>query len=242
LCKQCGKAYTPRRGELVLFNRTEYCSHVCANRGRRLTFEDLYSRIVIDRETGCHIWKGPRTFAGYGVLRFQGRKQMIHRIVWEHFNGPVPDDLELDHLCRVTSCCNVEHLRMVTHKVNVLASDNLCAVNARRTNCPKCGEPYTEHPTDKTRRYCKPCAAQYANEYARRRRSEDPDFRSRQVAALERYRDKLKNQPEAINVRARNENCPKCGGTYSTFPNGARYCKPCRNQWQRDRDKRIQEK
>ena len=27
----------------------------------------------------------------------------------------------------------------------------------------------------------------------------------------------------------RNETCPRCGGLYSQFPSGARYCKPCRN-------------
>jgi len=39
--------------------------------------------------------------------------------MYEYFKGPVPDGLELDHLCRVRSCCNPDHLEPVTHKENI---------------------------------------------------------------------------------------------------------------------------
>jgi hypothetical protein len=37
------------------------------------------------------------------------------------------------------------------------------------------------------------------------------------------------------NMAARNHRrvkCPLCGGPYSAFPNGTRYCKPCRHRQQ----------
>jgi hypothetical protein len=36
--------------------------------------------------------------------------------------GPIPEGLEIDHLCRVQLCVNPEHLEAVTHRENMLRS------------------------------------------------------------------------------------------------------------------------
>lgn len=36
-----------------------------------------------------------------------------HRFAYELLVGPVPDGLQLDHLCRNRACCNPEHLEPV---------------------------------------------------------------------------------------------------------------------------------
>ncbi len=35
------------------------------------------------------------------------------------FKGPIPEGLELDHLCRVRHCVNPDHLEAVTHRENI---------------------------------------------------------------------------------------------------------------------------
>lgn len=42
-----------------------------------------------------------------------------HRRVYEAHVGPIPKGLEIDHLCRNRACINLEHLEVVTHKVNM---------------------------------------------------------------------------------------------------------------------------
>lgn len=70
---------------------------------------------------GCWLWTGSLSADGYGVMlrRGPGRSNYAHRFAYETFVGPVPEGLELDHLCRVRACVNVEHLEAVTHVENL---------------------------------------------------------------------------------------------------------------------------
>lgn len=70
-------------------------------------------------EYGCWIWKGYLQPNGYGKA-FDGKKvRMAHVVVWEAANGPVPDGLDLDHLCRNRACVRPDHLEPVTRAVNL---------------------------------------------------------------------------------------------------------------------------
>lgn len=62
----------------------------------------------------CHVWPGSVNHAGYG--RAWGGQ--AHRVFWEREHGPVPESMELDHLCRQRDCVNPEHLEVVTHAEN----------------------------------------------------------------------------------------------------------------------------
>lgn len=64
--------------------------------------------------TPCHVWQLGIDKRGYGT--FRGKK--AHRVKWEEANGPIPDGMQLDHLCRVRACCNPEHLELVTAAEN----------------------------------------------------------------------------------------------------------------------------
>lgn len=70
----------------------------------------------------CWPWKAAHDNNGYGFLNMRrngrGNTAKAHRLVWELLVGPIGDGLELDHLCHNRGCCNPEHLREVTHKVN----------------------------------------------------------------------------------------------------------------------------
>jgi hypothetical protein len=72
---------------------------------------------VVDPLTGCWLWKLALDRAGYGITR-RGRKVHAHIAFWEDRHGPVPEGMELDHLCQVVSCCNPDHLEAVTPTEN----------------------------------------------------------------------------------------------------------------------------
>lgn len=67
--------------------------------------------------TPCHVWRGA-TAHGYGNMRRGGRNYLAHRWHFEQVHGPIPDGMQLDHLCRVPLCVNPEHLEPVTNAEN----------------------------------------------------------------------------------------------------------------------------
>lgn len=60
----------------------------------------------------CWLWTGPLTPSGYAA-------NVAHRGIYQRLIGPVPDGLELDHLCRVRHCVRPDHLEPVTRAENV---------------------------------------------------------------------------------------------------------------------------
>jgi hypothetical protein len=88
---------------------------------------------------GCWVWTGG-TRNGYGRTTWNSRRDYVHRVMWEMLVGPIPDGLQIDHLCRVKLCCNPDHLEPVTPRVNVKRSSAgaiLRRRNASVTHCPR---------------------------------------------------------------------------------------------------------
>lgn len=71
--------------------------------------------------TPCLIWQGSLNDRGYGMSS-SGGWRLAHKVQWETVHGPVPDGLELDHLCRQRDCVNPAHLEPVTHAENMRRS------------------------------------------------------------------------------------------------------------------------
>lgn len=85
---------------------------------------------------GCWLWTGGLTTNGYGTTRVGGRTVYAHRLVYEHFKGPLGDKHVL-HRCDVPSCCNPEHLFAGTQKDNGMdASAKRRFPQQHRTHCP----------------------------------------------------------------------------------------------------------
>lgn len=87
--------------------------------GRRPRPFDETRWIVEDRgyTTPCWIWQGLKT-KGYGHIR-RPYSTKAHRYAWTLAHGPIPEGLEIDHLCRQKACVNPDHLEPVTHLENM---------------------------------------------------------------------------------------------------------------------------
>lgn len=70
-------------------------------------------------DTPCWTWQGCKNRSGYGHIKVNGRLKRAHRVHYEEANGPIPDGLQLDHLCRITSCVNPAHLEPVSPAENI---------------------------------------------------------------------------------------------------------------------------
>ena len=87
----------------------------------------LEAKIETIPETGCWLFIGAQAGSDYGCLVVNGRLEKVHRIAWRLAGGEIPTDLELDHRCRVRRCCNPTHLRLVTHRENLLLWGGCCS-------------------------------------------------------------------------------------------------------------------
>lgn len=79
----------------------------------------------VEEFADCLLWTGRVDRGGYGSFWVGGKRYpnggnsvSAHVWAWEQEHGPVPEGLELDHLCRNPACVNINHLELVTHKVN----------------------------------------------------------------------------------------------------------------------------
>lgn len=138
-CEVCGG---PLRSDNVsgICRRTPECDRVRSEKARRARGigpardtlrERLFSNLIID-PSGCLMWTGILDRAGYGKIRVGERMRGVHVAMWEFHEGrPVPDDMELDHLCHSRDplclggasclhrrCASLSHLEVVTRLTN----------------------------------------------------------------------------------------------------------------------------
>lgn len=89
----------------------------------------------------CRVWNAARNDSGYGVISVNDRIQRAHRMSYETFVGPIPDGLQLDHLCRNRACIRPAHLEAVS-----AAENTRRGASATKTHC-KSGHEYTPENT-----------------------------------------------------------------------------------------------
>lgn len=116
----------------------------------------FWSKVQIGAE--CWTWTATRQSCGYGHFWHNGRMEGAHRFAWKEANGPIPEGMTIDHLCKVRHCVNPAHMDVVTLKENLRRSDGACAINGRKTHCSR-GHPFDDVNTGQWRneRYCKAC-------------------------------------------------------------------------------------
>lgn len=71
----------------------------------------------------CWLYARDIIKGGYGLLVVVSGgvriASVVHRIMYENFVGPIPEGLEIDHLCKVPRCINPDHLEVVSHQENM---------------------------------------------------------------------------------------------------------------------------
>ena len=120
----------------------------------------------------CWEWTAEKVHNGYGRFspKRPAKKIKAHTWAYTALMGPVPEGMELDHLCRNRLCLNPAHLEPVTHRENLMRGDSAAARCARKTHCPK-GHAYDAENTQISRRgdrSCRTCRAEQSR--AKRRR------------------------------------------------------------------------
>jgi hypothetical protein len=64
---------------------------------------------------GCWVWDLFCNAKGYGKVHVtRGKGTTAHKTAYVLANGPVPDGMHIDHLCRVRACVNPRHMEVVT--------------------------------------------------------------------------------------------------------------------------------
>lgn len=105
----------------------------------------------------CWEWMAFRQPDGYGQLGRGGKRGgfvLAHRFAYELLVGPIPEGLQIDHLCRNRSCVNPAHLEPVTLVENLRRGER-----AQQTHCKR-GHPFDDANTYRSpngHRHCRAC-------------------------------------------------------------------------------------
>src|SRR6185312_4959082 len=94
----------------------------------------------------CWQWYKPND-VGYGVFSVAAQNVSAHRVAYELWTGPIPEGMEIDHVCHPGDgscppgtchhrrCVNPDHLEVVTPTENKRRSNCASARNFGKTHC-----------------------------------------------------------------------------------------------------------
>ncbi|WP_374329204.1 HNH endonuclease [Streptomyces sp. PSKA30] len=112
----------------------------------------MAGKIEVDSESGCWLWTGSCNRegpSGYGIVRYQGKTHLVHRVGFRLLVGEIPEGFQVSHAQprwpHHTRCCNPNHLEAVTRE-EALGRRDWDRARARRTHC-RHGHAYTPENT-----------------------------------------------------------------------------------------------
>lgn len=155
----CKRAY--KRGE-VTAEQLRVPQHFGKKRGPVVPVIDRIMKKIRKDPSGCWIWTGSVDGFDYGSVFLDGKVRRPHRLVYEHYKGPIPPRHYICHTCDIPRCCNPEHLWAGMSRENLLD----CVRKGRhqeanQTHCkrghPLSGENMRRHGPHKNKRTCVIC-------------------------------------------------------------------------------------
>lgn len=83
-------------------------------------FYNFWKKVDIkDNKEDCWYWTAGRDTAGYGQFYLSSHQPVrAHRIAYEMTKGPIPEGLQVQHLCNNRRCCNPNHLELGDNSKN----------------------------------------------------------------------------------------------------------------------------
>lgn len=151
--------------------------------------ERFWAKVDRRGDDECWPWKAGTFGSGYGHFSYErfGGGSTAHRFAYELLVGPIPDGLELDHLCHTQAvvegacgggdecphrrCVNPAHLEPVDRHTNVARGNHQTAVNMRKTECLRghdLTDPANLKPTKSGARQCRECSNMHRRDRYRR--------------------------------------------------------------------------
>lgn len=155
--------------------------------------ERVATKIGFGDSDECWLWTAATNGFGYGLVKWNAKSMSVaHRVVYELLVGPIPEGLDLDHLCHNAAvdagecldvsecqhrrCVNPSHLEPVTRTVNSRRGD-AGGYQSRKTHCPN-GHPYSGEnlyvvPTSDgtNNRHCRECIRVAGRRYYARQKA-----------------------------------------------------------------------
>ena len=95
-------------GEIVQFRDSPYY----ATKGGEILNSSTHN-ILRQTPSGKYL----RVNLAYGI----NKKMLVHRVVWECFNGPIPEDMDVDHIDGNQHNNALSNLRLLSHRDNIKA-------------------------------------------------------------------------------------------------------------------------
>lgn len=133
------------------------------------TKQRFLSKVTLPNDAGCMLWLAANAGGGYGRFYDGQRDVYAHRFAYELWVGPIPDGLQLDHLCRTRLCVAPDHLEPVTARENNRRGVGPAALCAAKTHCaeghPLAGANLRQADARRGRRRCATCDRNYQRRY-----------------------------------------------------------------------------
>jgi len=83
-------------------------------------FNKFKSKVELKTDTDCWEWNAGKNVHGYGLVRFNKKTSLAHRVSYKIFNGDIPKNMKVLHICDNPVCVNPEHLRLGSHVENMI--------------------------------------------------------------------------------------------------------------------------
>lgn len=110
-------------------------------RPNHITDPDFQQRFWshVNKTETCWLWTACRRSATchYGVVKYNKKMLLSHRVAWELTNGPIPDGLCVLHHCDVRHCVRPDHLFLGTHSDNSYDASRKCRLPGNRSQGEK---------------------------------------------------------------------------------------------------------